>query len=140
MYEQIINNIPDAYITQSNIHKKGLFATDKILAGSCLGYLDGQHMSWERYQDMVKKIGDNSEVATLFLEWNALTENELLVRPFRTKYSFINHSRTPNVAIRYNPIRLITLRDILPNEELTLDYRKEPLNKEYLNGHGKTYL
>lgn len=74
------------------------------------------------------------------MEWNALNKHTLLVRPLRTKYSYINHSRTPNTEILYNPIRVVATKDINPQDELTLDYRKEALPKEYLDGHGKTYL
>lgn len=69
-----------------------------------------------------------------------MSEDTLLVRPFRTKYSFVNHSRTPNVRIARHPLRLVALRDIAEGEEFLLDYREEPLCREHLEGHGATYL
>jgi len=74
------------------------------------------------------------------MEWNALSVDILLVRALRTKYSYINHSRTPNVKILKESMTIISIVDILPNDEILLDYRDEPLNERYLNGHGKTYL
>ena len=77
-------------------------------------------------------------------EWNALSEKELLFRPYRTKYSFINHSRQPNVVLKTDPashrLYLMVCQDIPSLSELTLDYRLEPLPIEYLKGHGATYL
>ncbi len=46
---------------------------------------------------------------------------------------FINHSRKPNLILRRYPIAIIVKRDISPGDELTIDYRKEPLNSQYIN-------
>lgn len=66
----------------------------------------------------------------------------LLVRMFRTKYSFINHSRQPNCRVWMQDGRLVveTLCAIAPGQELTLDYCEEPLPPAYLAGHGATCL
>ena len=124
-----IDNLKKSEIAKSPIHGNGLFSVERIPKGEILGYLDGQEVSWEIY----KKY-------QLCSEWNAITDTILLVRSYRTKYSYINHSRTPNLSLHYNPLRVVAKRDILPGEELTLDYRQEPLPQEYLEGHGKTYL
>ena len=71
------------------------------------------------------------------MEWNAIEKDLLLVRPYRTKYSFINHNRTPNLIIKYNPLRIESFKNILKDEELTLDYRKEPLPDEYIQNKGQ---
>lgn len=88
----------------------------------------------------------------LFLEWNCLgnknyekdiPENTLLlVRPLRTKYSFVNHSRTPNCKLirEKNSLKLVTIRNINKGEEFTFDYRTEPLPDIYYEEHGNTYL
>ena len=137
----IINNITFSTIKKSSIHGYGLFATKNIHKGSILGNLDGQIINWDNYDNIVcelkKMIGNNNY---LFMEWNAITTSKLLVRAFRTKYSFINHSYNPNLIIKYNPIRLELKSNISINEEFTLDYSKEPLRKEYLEDYGKTYL
>lgn len=46
----------------------------------------------------------------IFMEWNALSCDTLLARAFRMKYSYINHCNAPNVEIKYNPIRIETLK------------------------------
>lgn len=125
----VIDNIAFTTIRQSKIHGLGLFAENKIAAGQLLGYLDGQEVPWSLHQKY-----------NLTCEWNALTNELLLVRPYRTKYSFINHSRQPNVKIEYQPLRVVAIQNIDPDEELTLDYRREPLPEDYINNHGQSYL
>ncbi|OUN87966.1 SET domain-containing protein [[Collinsella] massiliensis] len=137
-FAYVLDTIPLGYIAPSPVHGNGLFARCAIPAGSVIATLDGQVMSWSTYRELRDSIDSTSPI--LFYEWNALEQNTLLVRPFRTKYSFINHSRSPNLQIERFPLRVVALSDIAQDEEFLLDYRKEPLNEEYLNGHGRTYL
>lgn len=126
--EDVIDNLINSYISESNIHGNGLFASENIKEDTTLGTLDGQYIDWDLHKEY-----------DFTLEWNAIAKNQLLVRPYRTKYSFINHSRTPNLEIRYNPIRIVSLTNITKGEELTLDYRKEPLPDDYIQNKG-SYL
>ncbi len=139
-FENIIDNIKPTYISKSNVHGNGLFALADITKHHCLGTLDGQYMSWKLYDKICEQYKSEQFNEAFFMEWNAITNNLLLTRPFRTKYSFINHSREPNLVIMYDPIRIVALENIKKDEELLLDYRRENLSDEYLNGHGKTYL
>jgi SET domain-containing protein len=134
----VINNIKHTIIQKSDIHGYGLFATNDIEKGSILCMLDGQIVSWNSYDDVASSNPFRQFNDYLFMEWNALDHNVLLVRPFRTKYSFINHSRSPNTILSRYPLAVLALHNIHVGEELTLDYRKEPLNKNYLNA--ATYL
>lgn len=140
--EYTLDNISFSKIDNSCIHGFGLFATEKILRSHILGTLDGQVVDWNQYELISRKLENDigSYKNFIFTEWNALDKSTLLVRPLRTKYSFINHSYEPNLEIKYNPIRVVAIKDILKGEEFTLDYTKEPLRREYLEGHGKTYL
>lgn len=124
-----IDNIDGTEIKDSMIHGRGLFATQTIAAGTVLCLLDGQRVPFNVYVKNERAF-----------EWNALEGDVLIVRPYRTKYGFINHSRTPNTCVAYNPLRVESLAVIHENQEITLDYRKEPLPKKYLQGHGKSYL
>lgn len=137
----IIDNIPHTEIRPSAVHGFGLFATKPINAKTILGILDGQVMNWDEY-DRLSGLLELPQQAkcNIFMEWNALSVDKLLVRPLRTKYSFINHSRMPNVQLEHFPLRIVATRNLDAGEELLLDYRLEPLREEYLNGHGKTYL
>ncbi|GGW89240.1 SET domain-containing protein-lysine N-methyltransferase [Alteromonas halophila] len=127
--EDVIDNLKYSDIRPSEIHGNGLFATDSIPEDTELGQLDGQLIPETLHHKM-----------QLTLEWNAIEENVLLVRPYRTKYSYINHSRTPNLKLVGIPLRVITTRAVKSGEEFTLDYREEKLSKEYIDTKGKYYL
>lgn len=133
-----IDNINDTEIRKSSIHGYGLFAKKNVHPKTRLAILDGQVVHFE----VNKKMAG-------FTEWNALEGNRILVRPFRTKYSFINHSRNPNAELRRlsedetaggNRIEIVSRREIKPEEEITLDYRCEPLPEKYLSEKGEAYL
>jgi hypothetical protein len=117
--DDVINNIPDTTIAPSGTHGHGLFAARDFSAGEVLGHLDGQRVPWSVY---VRR------------------QDILVIRPFRTRYYYINHSRGPNLRVEESPLRLIALRDIPAGAELLLDYRAEPLPAEYMAMHGSTYL
>jgi SET domain-containing protein len=127
--EDTIDNLKFAYISKSKVHGQGLFSSQAIAKGEVLGYLDGQIIDWEL-----------NNKYHLTLEWNSLENNKLLVRPYRTKYSYINHSRTPNLKLFQAPLRVVSIKNISKNEELFLDYREEPLPEEYIEKKGKYYL
>jgi hypothetical protein len=66
------------------------------------------------------------------LEWNALPDERLLVRPLRTSYGFINHCFEPNVEIGPDYRTIRALRAIAVGKELTLDDAAQPVPKGYL--------
>jgi SET domain-containing protein len=128
--EDVINNIPRTHFSKSDIHGHGLFATEGFSAEEQLCVLDGQRVSWRVYS---RRKGFSGE-------WNATTGDVLVIRPFRTRYFYINHSRSPNLQVLEDPLRVVALREIAAGEELLLDYRREPLPEEYMQTHGSTYL
>ena len=73
-------------------------------------------------------------------EWNALSEDELLVRPDRTFYYYINHRPNPNSFVDIQRRKVIAQAAIAADQEITLDYLREPLPKSYLAAHGLSYL
>ncbi|WP_153913185.1 SET domain-containing protein [Shewanella sp. TC10] len=137
-----LNTIAKTDIKQSELHGFGLFATDLMKEEQILYLFDGQVVSIADYQKIEQLMAQEIEPYKnyIFMECNYLNNTTLLVRNFRTKYSYINHSRTPNTEIRYHPMRLVTLRDIQANEELTIDYRKEQLSDDYLTHPEKQFL
>lgn len=128
--DDVINNIPDTTIAPSGTHGHGLFAARPFADGEVLGALDGQRVPWSTY---ARREGFSGE-------WNAVSGDILVIRPFRTRYYYINHSRSPNLRVAESPLRVVALRDIPAGEELLLDYRAEPLPAEYMKMHGSTYL
>ena len=130
----IIDNIPNTKIGESVIHGNGLFSTVSIPAGAILAVLDGQLIPVAR-QHIV-----SADICSSHCEWNAVSKDMLLVRAFRTKYSFINHSLNPNLRLEYNPLRVVVSTDLNRGDELTLDYNLEPLPEQYLELHGRHFL
>lgn len=135
-----INNIADSLIDESKIHGFGLFAKKDFKAGEVLCILDGQMMDWDFYDELARRIDLKEYQNYIFMEWNALSEKTLLVRPFRTKYSYINHSDAPNVEVKYDPMRIEAVRNIHSGDEILLDYSKEPLKRDYLEDKEKSFI
>ena len=97
-------------------------------------------INWDHYDEMAKTINLGKYQDYIFMEWNALDTKTLLVRAFRTKYSYINHSSDPNVEVKYNPIRIETIKEIRGGDEILIDYNKEPLKQTYLENKEKNFL
>ncbi len=140
--EFTLNNIQDTKIDKSNIHGFGLFATNTIRKGSILCNLEGQIINQEVYNKISNQLKPSivGIEKYLFMECNYINDTEILVRPFRTKYSYINHSFSPSVAIKYFPIRIVAIVDIELGDELTINYRCEPLTNDYLARPEKQFL
>lgn len=134
----VVDNLPGTLVQPSSLHGNGLFAARDLAEGEVLGTLDGQVVDWATFADMQRARPFGVAGDELFTEWNALAQDTLLVRPFRTKYGFINHSRTPNTELVRDPLRVVVIRAVSVGGELTLDYRSEPLRPEYLRE--ATYL
>lgn len=73
-------------------------------------------------------------------EWNAISEHELLVRQRRTLYYFINHDLRPNALVDIQSRQVVASVAMDADQEITLDYMREPLPKRYLQTHGASYL
>lgn len=131
-HDCIINNIQHTDIRPSPIHGFGLFSTAFIGAGYALATLDGQIISYEFYREMKFRLSlpENSK-DSIFMEWNFLTGKRMLVRMFKTKYSYINHSQRPNCKLLGYPPTIWSIENIGEGDELTLNFHDEPLR----NGH-----
>jgi SET domain-containing protein len=129
----VIDNIPNTEIKKSTLHGFGLFARKEISAQTTICLLDGQVMDWDQYESNHALLKESAGALNeyFFMEWNALDKNTLLVRAFRTKYSYINHSKTPNVKVFSFPHRIVAIQDISVGEELTINYNDEPLRDAY---------
>jgi len=137
-----LENITNSKLKASQIHGIGLFTTQPIKKGDILCVLDGQTLTLSQYQEIQRAYAHSEQkISTyFFMEYNHLSKTVILARPLRTRYSYINHNRKPSLILNQLDFSIIALRDIDSNEELTLDYRQEPLPCAYLLGHGATYL
>lgn len=127
--DAFLETISDAERAVSEIHGVGLFSTRSRAAEEHVVTLDGQVVPVEILPE-----------ALFTLEWNALSEALLLVRPLRTSYGFINHAPTPNLAIGADGVTVRTTRAVAAGEELTLDYAAQPLPRAYLDAPEGAYL
>jgi hypothetical protein len=134
-----------AEIRNSPVHGFGLFALREWFAGEVpCNRLDGQVLSHDEYEQlqlrMAPALGRMRHF--FFMEWNALPGDMLLARPFRTYYSFINHSPEPNLKVASDDgfLSLVVTRNIRKDEEFTLDYRLEPLPRGYFDKPYSGYL
>lgn len=133
--ENTLDNIPYTEIKTSEVHGFGLFATEDIPVQMELCKLTGQIMSRDEYAGLVSRLTElTGDLSFYFLvECNhVLNPHMLKVRAFRTKWSYVNHSTTPNCFFDINSQSFYPLRDIKKGEELTFDYRVEPLSEDYL--------
>lgn len=132
---------------ESQAHGFGLFATDDLSADVILGILDGQEIHYNDYDQLHYNLGQGlGRLRTyFFMEWNVLPNEMLLARPFRTFYSYINHSSNPNVRLVHKRailpyFEVITIRNIARDEEIYLDYTKERLPLSYFQQQTSHYL
>lgn len=132
-------------IAPSRVHGFGLFAKGDLHRGAVVTQLTGQRMHIADIQRLKASLDVPAALRDyFFMEWNHLGETVVVARPFRTVYSYINHSRSPNCRILGQPgaddWRVELIEAVTEGEELFLDYREEHLPREYLVGHGSTYL
>ena len=136
---KVVNNIEAGTILESPLHGFGLWANRDIEADEVLCVLDGQLIDYDKFESLTARRQDLP-----YIEWNAIEGDRILVRMFRTKYSFINHSRTPNCQVSQGEdsfIYVLALNEkIKAGNEMTIDYRREPLPLKYIDGHGRNYL
>ncbi|UTT86151.1 SET domain-containing protein [Vibrio pelagius] len=137
-----LDNISETYISKSSVHGFGLFSKKKINKGTTLGFLDGQVMTLNQWDIIKNSISQNIPGYSdyFFMECNYMEKEKLLVRPLRTKYSYINHNRKPNLEINKDKMSIVTRVDVEKDEELFLDYRLENLPSDYINGSQGRYL
>lgn len=127
--DRFLETIAGARRARSPIHGYGLFSTLDRAPGEHVVTLDGQSVSL----DMLAE-------ALFALEWNALSERILLVRPLRTSYGYINHSSEPNLVIAADGTTVTTTRQVAAGDEFTLDYAAQPLPPGYLDAPQGSYL
>jgi len=99
------NEVPRVQVRISPIHGRGLFALEAIAAGEYIGFYagrptqdNGEHVLW------VEQSGND--------DWTGYDGTNAL--------RFMNHSARPNGEM--DGQQLYALRDIWPDEEITIDY------------------
>lgn len=122
-------------VRESRVNGRGLFATIPIELGTVILHLSGHVMSLREYLAMCPNFEG---------EWHCRPDEDerpgqgqIVYRRKRTSFSYINHSRTPDVRIGHafglhgREDRLIATLPIGLGEEILLDYR-DYVPDEYL--------
>lgn len=117
----MLDNAPNCYIDYSNIQGFGLFAGRDFEKGELV--LD-YSINCDRYRiclfsDLTKEQLDNEKFI-------GISEKLCITTSEESKFSYVNHSRTPSCVCDYQTFEITAAREIQKGEEITIDYRKEP--------------
>ncbi|MDO1450771.1 SET domain-containing protein-lysine N-methyltransferase [Rhodocytophaga aerolata] len=111
-------------IRTSPTQGRGLFAKEAIDKGEIISVRGGHILTREMEEILTKPVG----------YWAYPIADELVLAPLRTAevetvMMFLNHSCEPNVGI-LGQILFVAMREIMPDEELTIDYAMFGADKE----------
>ena len=101
-------------IRRSKIHKKGIFAKEKILKGEIVFIKGGRILKREQIFSSAV-INSYHPIDDIYFIGATNAEEEDGIKLYE------NHSCNPNIGIR-GEITFVAMRDIEENEELTIDY------------------
>ena len=119
----IIDNddAPFTYVKDSDVEGYGLFAAKKIKKNDLVIDYRMFPKDWRktRYSDLTEE--------QKLKNWYVMLDTTSCITSDKySKFSYINHSRTPNCEWVLNIHKIIANRDIEKDEELFIDYRLEP--------------
>ncbi|MBW4481327.1 MAG: SET domain-containing protein [Tildeniella torsiva UHER 1998/13D] len=122
--EHLIDNAPKCRPGESQIHGYGLIAFEVIKEGEIVIDFNDPNLYTE------KKFSDLEPWRLEGGKYTGISEEKCLVSEAFTKYSLLNHSRQPNAVSNFKARHIVAIRDIFPGEEVTVDYRLEPVSPE----------
>ena len=107
-------------VASSNIHGRGLFATDYLPGRRKIGALSGKVVT---LPDAWKRIEAQSRIYMV-----ELTRRYALDCTRGNNFKYLNHSCRPNCFLRIyrHSVEVYTLKAIAPGTELTVDYGETP--------------
>lgn len=118
----LFDNALKCDVQGSEIHGYGLFARETIQEGEAVIDFSFPNFYREiRFEDQTDEFLQEGKFI-------GMSEEICLVGERATKFAVVNHSRTPNAAIHYGDRKVYALTKIQPNEEITIDYRLEPVS------------
>lgn len=115
------DNAPATYVGRSFTEGLGLFAARDILAGELVIDYGMFPTNWYklRYDELSEE--------QIRKNWYVMLDNETCIASDKwSKFSYINHSRTPNCDWEVRINKIIANKNIQKGAELFIDYRKEP--------------
>ena len=99
------------FVAKSRIEGNGIYTEEPIKKGEHIAFISGK---------VRRRKNKNSRDAQEIPLWFGLTDS-LWIDPANTIWQYFNHSCEPNTAI-IGTKKLIALRDIPKNSEITFDY------------------
>ena len=119
----IIDNddAPFTYVKDSSVEGYGLFAAKDIKKNDLVVDYRMFPKDWRK-----TRYSDLSEEQKLKNWYVMLNNDECITSDKYSKFSYINHSKTPNCEWVLNIHKIIANQDIKKDEELFIDYRLEP--------------
>lgn len=119
----IIDNddAPFTYVKESAVEGYGLFAARNIKKNDLVIDYRMFPKDWRK-----TRFVDLTEEQKLKNWYVMLDATSCITSDKYSKFSYINHSRTPNCEWVLNIHKIIANRDIEKDEELFIDYRLEP--------------
>jgi SET domain-containing protein len=122
--DNLIDNAPKCRPGKSQIHGYGLIASEPMVAGEII-------IDFSDPEIYVEKTFAELEPWRLAGgKYTGLSEERCLISLGFTKYSLLNHSRQPNAMTDFQARRVVAIADILPGDEITVDYRLEPVSPQ----------
>lgn len=120
--DHLIDNAPKCRPEKSDVNGYGLIAAELIITGEMI--IDFSDPTLYKETTFAKLEPWRLEGG----KYTGLSEERCVISEQMTKYSLLNHSRTPNAITDFEGRRVVALRDIIPGEEVTVDYRREPVS------------
>ncbi len=119
--DKLVDNAPKCGAMRSSIHGYGLGAREAIRQGEVVIDFGDPTLFYEI------PVAELEEWRLLGGKFTALSSEMGLISDRLTKYSLMNHCRTPNCEIDVARRVIFASRDIQKGEEVTIDYRLEPM-------------
>ncbi len=122
--DQLVDNAPKCKPGKSRVDGYGLIAAESIAAGEVIIDFSDPSLYRETTFDALELWRLEGG------KYTGISEDCCLISDEMTKYSLLNHSRKPNAITDFEKRRVVALRKILPGEEVTVDYRREPISPQ----------
>ena len=115
------DNAPYTYVKESSIEGFGLYASKDFVKGDLI--IDYNLFAENWYNMKYTNLSEEQ----IRKNWYVMIDNENCITSDKySKFSYINHSRTPNCFWDIGKRIIFADGDINTNEELFIDYRLEP--------------
>lgn len=129
----LVDNAPKCRPGKSAVDGYGLIAAEIIASGDIIIDFSDSNIYRETTFDSLE------EWRLAGGKYTGLSEERCVISDRMTKYSLLNHSRNPNAITDFEGRKVVALRDIQPGEEVTVDYRREPVSPQ-ANTYIKSFL